>query len=44
MTKYGINEGLIISSNLETTFKDGDFKVEVIPYWRYWTVKRKLAV
>lgn len=44
MTKYGINEGLIISSNLETTFKDGDFRVEVIPYWRYWTFKRKLAV
>ncbi len=43
MTKYGINEGLIISSNLETAFKHGDIKVEVIPYWRYWTIRRKLA-
>jgi predicted AAA+ superfamily ATPase len=43
MTKYGINEGLIISSNLETVFSDGKLKVEAIPYWRHWTIKRKLA-
>jgi predicted AAA+ superfamily ATPase len=43
MTKYGIGWGIIITSNLETAFRDGDLKVEVIPYWRYWTIKRKLA-
>jgi predicted AAA+ superfamily ATPase len=43
MTKYGIGRGFIISSDLETDFGDGNLKVEVIPYWRYWTIKRKLA-
>lgn len=43
MTKYGIGRGLIISSNLESVFSDGNLKVEAIPYWRYWTIRRKLA-
>ncbi|MEW6555056.1 MAG: ATP-binding protein [Actinomycetota bacterium] len=43
MTKYGIGRGLIISANLETVFRDGNLKVEAIPYWRYWTIRRKLA-
>jgi predicted AAA+ superfamily ATPase len=43
MTKYGIGRGLIISSNLETVFRDGNLKVEAVPYWRYWTIRRKLA-
>jgi len=43
MTRYGISKGYIISSDLETVFRDSDLKVEVIPYWRHWTIKRKLV-
>lgn len=43
MAKYDSDLGYIISPSLETAFKDGDRMVEVLPYWRYWTIKRKLA-
>jgi predicted AAA+ superfamily ATPase len=43
MTKYGIERGYIISSGLETSFEDGGRTVEVLPYWRHWTIRRKLS-
>ena len=43
MARYDIDRSYIISSGLETAFKDGGRTVEVIPYWRYWTIKRKLT-
>jgi predicted AAA+ superfamily ATPase len=43
MARYNINRGYIISSGLGTVFKDSDRIVEILPYWRYWTIKRKLA-
>jgi len=40
MARYGIPRGLMISLDSETSFDDGVRKVEVIPYWRYWTIRR----
>lgn len=43
MARYDIDRSYIISSGLETAFKDGGRTVEVIPYWKYWTIKRRLT-
>jgi len=43
MARYDIDTGYIISSELETAFKDGDRTIGVLPYWRIWTIKQKLS-
>lgn len=42
MTRYGLKRGLLISLDSEGKFDDGLRTVEVVPYWRYWSIKRKL--
>jgi len=44
MARYGISSGLVISLDTEGRFDDGVRAVEVIPYWRYWTIKRRLGI
>ena len=40
--KYKARKGYIISGGAEATFRDEDKSVEVIPYWMYWTLMKKL--
>lgn len=43
MARYGIKKGYIISSELEATFDDGGRTVEVLPYWRHWSIRRRIT-
>ncbi len=43
MARYGLDRGYMVSSGLETVFKDGDRAVEILPWWRHWTIRRKLT-
>ncbi|MCL5291884.1 MAG: ATP-binding protein [Actinobacteria bacterium] len=44
MKRYDVDRGYIISEATEAVFSDDGRTVEVIPYWRYWTLKAKLGM
>lgn len=44
MKKYGVARGYIVSEATETSFSEDAGVVEVIPYWRYWTLRQKLGL
>lgn len=44
LTKHRLKDGYIISGNMQTSFSDDNLQVEVIPYWKYWTIKKKVGV
>ncbi|MBU4428953.1 MAG: hypothetical protein KKE37_06320, partial [Verrucomicrobia bacterium] len=44
LNKYNAEKGYLISAETETSFSDGTKTVEVIPYWMYWTLTRKLGL
>jgi len=41
MERYDIKTALMISLNTETVFENSKRKVEVIPFWKYWSIKKK---
>jgi uncharacterized protein len=42
--KYGLNRGVAITLNTEGILKKNDLIVEAIPYWKYWTIKKKVGL
>lgn len=42
MVKYGVKQGYIISDATETSFSGDTGVVAVIPYWKYWTLQKRL--
>ncbi|MBC7254376.1 MAG: ATP-binding protein [Actinobacteria bacterium] len=44
MARYGISRCLVISLDMEGRFDDGVRAVDVIPYWRHWTIRRRFEI
>lgn len=41
--RNNLQRALLITLDIETTFEKEKLIVEAIPYWRYWSIKRKQA-
>ncbi len=42
MRKRNLQRGLVITRDFEGSFGDEVMKITAIPYWKYWTLKKKL--
>jgi predicted AAA+ superfamily ATPase len=42
LKKYKLKKGYIISAKTEDMLSDSGYLVEIIPYWKYWSIKRKI--
>jgi len=43
MEKYDIKTALMVSLNTKIVFEDNKRKIEVIPYWKYWSIKKRCS-
>lgn len=43
MARHNVDKGYILSDRTEATFSDESGVVETIPYWKYWTIRKKLS-
>ena len=44
MSLFDLNKGILISKEQESTFRQDNRIIHVIPYWRYWSIKRFLNI
>ena len=42
MEKFQCSRGLLISKNDDRVLKQGDKLITIIPYWRYWSIKKEI--
>lgn len=43
LARRGLKKGYIISGATETSFSDKGYVVEIIPYWKYWSIQKKIT-
>lgn len=43
MKRHSLKKGILVSENVEASFADDSLTTEIIPYWKYWTLKKKLT-
>lgn len=43
MARYKIRRGYMVSDDLETSFSSDSGTVRVVPYWKYWTLRKLLG-
>jgi hypothetical protein len=44
LKKFNLQKGYIITKNTEHVYRNGDYIIEAIPYWRYWTIKNRVGL
>ena len=42
MSVFDLNKGIFISREQENTFKQDNRVINIIPYWKYWTINKFL--
>lgn len=44
LKKFNLQKGYIITKNTEHVYRNDDYIIEAIPYWRYWTIKNRVGL
>ncbi|MCG9480131.1 MAG: ATP-binding protein [Actinomycetia bacterium] len=44
LKKYDLKQGFVISEDTHELFSKNQYQIEIIPYWKYWTLNRKLSL
>ncbi len=44
LKKFNLQKGYIITKSTEHIYKNDDYVVEAIPYWRHWTIRNKAGL
>ena len=42
MRRFGLKKGLMITLQTETELARNDRLIKVLPYWKYWTIKKRI--
>ncbi len=42
LKRFNLRKGLLITADQEGLWKEGKQRIQMIPYWRYWSIKRYL--
>jgi uncharacterized protein len=42
MERYNLDRALLITQDTDTIFRKGNCIVDVLPYWKYWSILKKL--
>ncbi|MDI6808292.1 MAG: ATP-binding protein [Candidatus Eisenbacteria bacterium] len=43
LEKNGLQRALLITRDTETKFQDAKLVVEAIPYWKYWSIRKRIG-
>jgi len=44
LKRYGLNKGFVISDKTEKDFSKDDIVVKIVPYWKYWALRKEIGV
>jgi len=44
LKNYNVKTGFVISEDAHELFSKNQYQIEIIPYWKYWTLSRKLSL